>query len=126
MSEWVKSERQAEREHVRRSRARRSASIATASTLVFIVLVVWGITNSPGWSRVRETFFDGEQFAVALPDVLSGFVLNVKIFLVAEVLILVIGLLVALARGSGRRRSSRSGHWPRSTPTSSAACRRSW
>lgn len=99
MSEWVKSERQAERERVRRTRARRSASIATASTIVFIVLVVWGVTNSPGWPRVRETFFDGGQFAVALPDVLRGFLLNIKIFLIAEVLILVVGLLVALARG---------------------------
>ncbi|MFD0468880.1 hypothetical protein ACFQ0B_11605 [Nonomuraea thailandensis] len=126
MSEWVKSERQVERERVRRSRARRSASIATASTIVFIVLVVWGITSSPGWPRVRETFFDGEQFVAALPDVLEGFLLNVRIFLISEVLILVIGLLVALARGSGRRRSSPSEPWPRSTPTSSAACRRSW
>ncbi|MGR6913482.1 amino acid ABC transporter permease [[Actinomadura] parvosata] len=99
MSEWVKSERQAERERVRRSRARRSASIATVSTVVFLVLVVWGVTNSPGWPRVRETFFDGEQFVKALPDVLSGFVLNIKIFLISEVLILAVGLLVALARG---------------------------
>ncbi|NJP91553.1 amino acid ABC transporter permease [Nonomuraea sp. FMUSA5-5] len=99
MSEWVKSERQVERERVRRSRARRSASIATASTVVFLVLVVWGITNSPGWPRVRETFFDGEQFVAALPDVLEGFLLNIRIFVISEVLILVIGLLVALARG---------------------------
>ncbi|MEV4564939.1 amino acid ABC transporter permease [Nonomuraea sp. NPDC049419] len=99
MSEWVKSERQIERERVRRSRGRRSASIATASTVVFLVLVVWGVTSSPGWPAVRATFFDGEQFVAALPDVLSGFLLNIKIFLIAEVLVLVIGLLVALARG---------------------------
>ncbi|TMR18607.1 amino acid ABC transporter permease [Nonomuraea turkmeniaca] len=100
MSDWVKSERQLQREQVRRSYARRSASIATASTIVFIVLVVWGVSNAPGWPRVRETFFNGERFAAALPDVLSGFLLNVKIFLIAEVLILVVGLLVALARGT--------------------------
>jgi polar amino acid transport system permease protein len=99
MSEWVKSERQAERERIRTSHARRSASIATASTVVFIVLVVWGVTNSPGWPRVEEKFFSWTHFANAMPDVLSGFMLNVKIFLIAEVLILVVGLLVALARG---------------------------
>ncbi|MEW9555691.1 amino acid ABC transporter permease [Nonomuraea sp. NPDC050783] len=99
MSEWVKSERQLQRERVRRSRGRRSASIATASTIVFLVLVVWAVTGSPGWPRVRETFFDWEQFAEAMPDVLGGFVLNIKIFLVAEALVLVIGLLTALARG---------------------------
>ncbi|MEV4168006.1 amino acid ABC transporter permease [Nonomuraea sp. NPDC049709] len=99
MSEWVKSERQAERERVRRSHARRSASIATASTVVFVVLVVWVATSSPGWPRVRETFFDADEFAEALPKVLEGFLLNIKIFLIAEPLILVVGLLVALARG---------------------------
>ncbi|MEU7000333.1 amino acid ABC transporter permease [Nonomuraea sp. NPDC046570] len=96
---WVKSERQVERERVRRTRGRRSASVATASTIVFLVLVVWGVTNSPGWPRVQETFFSPEQFAASFPDVLSGFLLNVKIFLIAEPLILIVGLLVALARG---------------------------
>ncbi|MEO3794824.1 amino acid ABC transporter permease [Nonomuraea sp. B10E15] len=99
MSEWVKSERQAERERMRRSRSRRTASIATASTVVFVVMVVWIVTSSPGWPRVRETFFDFGEFREALPDVLSGFLLNIKIFLIAEPLILIVGLLVALARG---------------------------
>ncbi|MEV0389917.1 amino acid ABC transporter permease [Nonomuraea sp. NPDC050643] len=99
MSEWVKSERQVERERIRRSRARRSASIATASTIVFIVLVAWIVTGSPGWPRVKETFFDYDHFVAALPDVLSGFLINIKIFLIAEPLILIVGLLVALSRG---------------------------
>ncbi|MFB4276277.1 MULTISPECIES: amino acid ABC transporter permease [unclassified Nonomuraea] len=99
MSEWVKSERQAERERVRRSHGRRSASIATASTVIFVVLVVWVATSSPGWPRVQETFFDADEFAEALPKVLEGFLVNIEIFLIAEPLILVVGLLVALARG---------------------------
>ncbi|WP_246365901.1 amino acid ABC transporter permease [Nonomuraea rhodomycinica] len=97
---WVKSERQVERERVRRARARRSASIATASTVVFVVLVVWVVTSSPGWPRVQDTFFNPEHFARALPDVLSGFWLNVKIFLFAEPLILLVGLAVALVRST--------------------------
>ncbi|MFG3442894.1 amino acid ABC transporter permease [Nonomuraea sp. NPDC047897] len=96
---WVKSDRQRERERVRRSRARRSASIATASTIVFAVLVAVVVTNAPGWSRVREAFLSGEAFADALPDVASGFLVNIKIFLIAEPCILVVGLLVAFARG---------------------------
>ncbi|MEU1386886.1 MULTISPECIES: amino acid ABC transporter permease [unclassified Nonomuraea] len=99
MSEHVPSQRQLERERVRRSRARRSASIATASTIVFIVLVAVLATNSPGWPRVRESFFSPEWFIKALPEVLEGFLLNIKIFLIAEPLILIVGLLVALARG---------------------------
>ncbi|MBB6346043.1 amino acid ABC transporter permease [Nonomuraea muscovyensis] len=96
---WVKSDRQRERERVRRSRARRSASIATASTFVFAVLLVVVVTNAPGWPRVREKFFNGEVFADALPDVAAGFLLNIKIFLIAEPCILLVGLLVAFARG---------------------------
>ncbi|MEV8635548.1 amino acid ABC transporter permease [Streptosporangium sp. NPDC051023] len=97
-SDWVKSDRQRERERLLRRRSIRSGSIATVSTVLVIVLLVWGVTASPGWPRVRETFFDPEQFAKALPDVLSGFLLNVKIFLIAEPLVLVVGLLVALVR----------------------------
>ncbi|MFF5205195.1 amino acid ABC transporter permease [Streptosporangium sp. NPDC000396] len=97
-ADWVKSERQVERERLRRKASVRSSSIATASTILLIVLLVWAFTNSPGWPRVQETFFNPEQFVKALPDVLSGFLLNVKIFLIAEPLILVVGLLVALAR----------------------------
>ncbi|MFE3452958.1 amino acid ABC transporter permease [Nonomuraea sp. NPDC059194] len=96
---WVKSDRQRERERVRARRARRSASTATVSTIVFLVLVVWVVTNAPGWDRVQDTFFNPEQFVKALPDVLDGFLVNVKIFLIAEPLILIVGLLVALARG---------------------------
>lgn len=96
---WVKSDRQVERERVRKLRARRSASIATASTIVLLVLIVTVVANAPGWPRVQETFFNPEQFVKSLPDVLEGFLLNVKIFLIAEPLILILGLLVALVRG---------------------------
>ena len=96
---WVKSERQLERERQRRRANVRSSSLATASSIVVLLVVAAVVLNSPGWPRVRETFFDWGQFTSAFPDVLSGFWLNVRIFLIAEVLILVLGLLVALARG---------------------------
>ncbi|MET8142698.1 amino acid ABC transporter permease [Sphaerisporangium sp. NPDC005288] len=95
---WRRSERQRERERLRRRSDLRSGSIATASTVVFIVLAIWLVTTSPGWPRVKETFFDLGEFSGALPDVLWGFLLNIKIFLIAEPLILVVGLLVALVR----------------------------
>jgi polar amino acid transport system permease protein len=95
---WVKSERQLRREAERRRQARRSASVATASTLLAGIIVVWAVTASPGWPRVQETFFSPAAFAAAFPDVLRGFLLNIKIFLIAEPLILVLGLAVALVR----------------------------
>jgi polar amino acid transport system permease protein len=48
---------------------------------------------------VRETFLSWPDFRASFPDVLDGFWLNVRIFLVAEPLILALGLLVALLRG---------------------------
>jgi polar amino acid transport system permease protein len=95
---WVKSERQVRRERVRRTRAVRSGTVATVSTIAFLGVLAAVVTNSPGWPRVQETFFDGEAFARAWPDVLAGFWTNVQIFLIAEPVILVLGLLVALAR----------------------------
>ncbi|WP_405142900.1 amino acid ABC transporter permease [Sphaerisporangium sp. NBC_01403] len=95
---WAKSDRQRERERLRRRIDMRSSSVATASTVVFIVLVFWLVTASPGWPRVKETFFDLGQFTGAFPDVLWGFLLNIKIFLIAEPLILIVGLVVALVR----------------------------
>ena len=56
------------------------------------------ILTSKGWTNVRETFFDPDAFADAFPDVLDGFWLDVKIFLVVEVAVLALGLLVAIAR----------------------------
>ncbi|MFI6520226.1 amino acid ABC transporter permease [Spirillospora sp. NPDC050679] len=96
---WVKSGRQLDRERRQRRQNVRSGSVAAASTILFVVVVALALTSSPGWSRVKETFFDWDEFAGAFPDVLSGFWLNVQIFLVAEPVILVVGLLVALARG---------------------------
>ncbi|GGL40154.1 amino acid ABC transporter permease [Planomonospora parontospora] len=95
---WVKSERQVQRERVRRNRAVRSGTVATVSTIAFLGVLAAVVTGSPGWPRVRETFFDTEAFARAWPDVLAGFWTNVQIFLIAEPIILVLGLLVALAR----------------------------
>ena len=42
----------------RRRQATRSAVIAVVSTVVVVVGVAVGITSTPGWPRVRETFFD--------------------------------------------------------------------
>ena len=56
------------------------------------------ILTSKGWPNVRDTFFDWDAFTAAFPDVLDGFWLDVKIFLVVEVAVLVLGLVVALAR----------------------------
>ncbi|MEA2365341.1 MAG: polar amino acid transport system permease protein [Thermoleophilaceae bacterium] len=59
------------------------------------------ILTSKGWDAVRETFFDWNAFKAAFPDVLDGFWLDVKIFMLVEVAVLILGLAVAIVR-SGR------------------------
>lgn len=76
----------------------RSTSIATGLVVLVLVLLALAVTSSPGWPRVRETFFSWEDAKAVFPDVLDGFWLNVKLFMVCEVAILALGLAVALAR----------------------------
>jgi polar amino acid transport system permease protein len=97
---YVPSEAQRRREAVARRLRRRSLLLATASTVVFFAVVVAVVVSSPGWPVVRETFFDWGQARAAIPDVLKGFWLNIRLFLLAEPLILVLGLAVAAARVS--------------------------
>jgi polar amino acid transport system permease protein len=58
------------------------------------------VVTSPGWERVQQTFFSWEDAKAAWPDIVRGFWINVKLFMLAEPLILLVGLLVALARGT--------------------------
>ena len=58
------------------------------------------IVNAPGWPTVRETFFSGYHAKQAFPTILTGFWINVKLFLICEPLILVAGLAIALARST--------------------------
>jgi polar amino acid transport system permease protein len=62
------------------------------------VLVAVVVTRSPGWDDVKATFFDWDVFKDSFPEIARAFLLNVKIFLIAEVFILVFALLLAVLR----------------------------
>jgi polar amino acid transport system permease protein len=76
----------------------RAVAIALISTAVFFTVLVVVILNSPGWPEVRRSFFNGEFFAESFPDIARRFLVNVQIFLIAEVVILVLALVVAVLR----------------------------
>jgi polar amino acid transport system permease protein len=76
----------------------RSILIALASTIVFAVVAVLVITNAPGWPEVKRAFFDRDVFRESLSVIPEAFLLNVKIFLVAEAVILVAALGLAVLR----------------------------
>ena len=84
-----------------RADVRRSALIALLSSAVFVGAAVFFVGRSEGWAAVRQAFFSWPDFQAAFPLVLDGFKLNFKIFMIAEPIILAIGMLLALIR-SGR------------------------
>ncbi|MDQ3165907.1 MAG: amino acid ABC transporter permease [Actinomycetota bacterium] len=94
----VRSARQVERDAWRRSRARRRTLIAAVSTVVVLVGTAWLVVTSPGWERVRDTFFDLDEARAVAPDIIRAFWMNIKLFTVAEVAILVLALGVAVIR----------------------------
>ena len=79
--------------------ATRYALIAAASTVVLFALLAYVVVNAPGWERVKASFFDWDQFVESAPGIVAAFRINIALFLTAEVLILIFGLLLAVLRG---------------------------
>jgi polar amino acid transport system permease protein len=96
--ERPQGERRAEREAAKRAKARRNTLIAAVSSVVVIGGLAALVLTSPGWPTVKETFFSWSEFKNAFPEVLSGFWLDVKVFMVVEVVVLVVALAIALIR----------------------------
>ncbi len=76
----------------------KSALIAAASTVVLVGLVLWWVLSSEAWPAVQKQFFSSFHFWESLPAVVGGFWLDVQMFLVAEVLILIFALILAMIR----------------------------
>ncbi|MEE1801003.1 amino acid ABC transporter permease [Streptomyces sp. JV176] len=95
---YTPSARRLARERYRRARSRRATAIAALSTLVTGAVLFVVITGSPGWQRTRETFFSAEYARMALPRVLDGLLLNLRLLAVCGICVLVLGLLLAVAR----------------------------
>ena len=78
--------------------ALRSTLVALVSTVVFFGIVGWIVVSSPGWPAVQVSFLSGKVFASSFPSIVRAFSVNVQLFLIAEVLILALGLAVAVLR----------------------------
>jgi len=72
--------------------------IAFVSTVVFFGAVAALVVNSAGWPEFRRAFFDRGIFTSSFGEIASAFLTNVKIFCIAEVVILFTALGVALLR----------------------------
>jgi polar amino acid transport system permease protein len=65
--------------------------------VVFGLLVTLVVT-APGWPEVREAFFDAGTFKDAFPEIAPRILTNIRMFLIAEVFILALGLVIAVLR----------------------------
>lgn len=83
--------------HLRKQRWR-SVIISLISTIVFAALVWFGLLSTPGWVRVEETFFNWEVAVESFPRIFDGLLLNLRVLLVASVLVLIFGLTLAVIR----------------------------
>lgn len=97
-STWAPSPRELERRKVRRGLTRRRVVVASVATVLLIGGLALAVLLSPGWPRVRDSFFDPDEARRSFHPILKGFWLNVRMFLVAEPVILVLGLAIALVR----------------------------
>jgi polar amino acid transport system permease protein len=82
----------------RRRRRRRSIGISSVSAVVVLGGLVAVLVTSPGWHNVRTTFFSWSAFHHSFVPVLRGFWLDVRMFLIVEAVVLVVGLVIALIR----------------------------
>ncbi len=76
----------------------RSLAIALASTAAVFGALALAVVNAPGWEQVRTSFLDGDNFVRSAPGIVGHFGVNVRLFLIAEVLILGWGLVLAVLR----------------------------
>jgi polar amino acid transport system permease protein len=97
---WTPSDREVERRRVRRRDRTRGTVIATATTVGVLAVLAWLVTSSPGWPRVRATFLSWPDARASFPTIARGFWINVKLFCIAEPIILVVGILVAVTRST--------------------------
>jgi polar amino acid transport system permease protein len=83
---------------------RRAVLVSTASTIVFFLVLGLILYLSPGFDLVRERFFDWTAMRESFfgshntPAIWSAFLMNVKMFMIAEPLILILALVIAIVR----------------------------
>ena len=66
---------------------------------MFVGIIVALIVTSAGWPAVKEAFFNRQVFDESWREIAHAFLLNIRIFLIAEVFILIFALFIAILRG---------------------------
>lgn len=98
MAEFPVSAVEEQRRRYRRKRTTRSLFISAISTLVIAAIIIVVLASSPGWKTTQETFFNWEYARQAIPAVLSGMWLNIRMLLVAATGVAIFATLLAATR----------------------------
>ena len=98
--DWSPSPHQLVLAGARRRLDRRRRLMSTVVTLVVLGAVVAGVLVSPGWPRVRDYFLSWHQARGSFHSITVGFWVNIRIFLIAEPSVLILGAAVAVVRQS--------------------------
>lgn len=72
--------------------------IATVSTVVVLGIILIAVVRSPHWLEFKQAFFNGAELRKSFPDIAYAFLRNIKAFLIAEPIILLLALLLAVMR----------------------------
>lgn len=86
------------RQAFERRQKRRSVLVALTSTVIVIGLIVALVPQTPGWYKVKRSFFNGEVFNDTFSGLLSAFVKDIQIFLWCAPCILIWGMTLAVCR----------------------------
>ena len=73
-------------------------AIGLASTIVVTVVVVTAVLNSPTWPTVRDQFFSWAHMTKMFPAIWQGFILDMKLFVIAQIAIFILSVVVAGVR----------------------------
>lgn len=97
---FVPSEIERDRRTYRRDRARRSTTVALVSTVVVFIALWLAVDNAPGWPAAHQAFFNGHEFTSNFGGVARGMLVDLKILVIAEPCVLILGMTIALTRTS--------------------------
>ncbi len=88
------------RESAKRRATVRSRLIAALSTFFLATALLVILTSASGFHKVTGAFFNWHHARLSFPQVLNGLWLNLRVMVIAEICVLILGLLIALARTS--------------------------
>jgi len=97
---WTPSPREVERQVARKTINRKKILIATTSSILVLGALASLIVTSPGWQVVKETFFDWSYGSEVLGAISKGLIVNVRLTIIAAILIGIFAMVLALLRTS--------------------------